>query len=133
FVEWAAGEVGWFGESVGEVWHGVHAAAEAVCHGAGLGTKGWSAIDRAVLGACLRPPTNDGQVEQRGAGDGGVTVGATGQAPHKMGGARSIESRPPIVWVGPEHVDASRVFANLTGERDGAAAVPLANFEAEQF
>ena len=133
FVEGAAGEVGWLGEAVGEVRDRVHAAADAVRHGAGLAAKRWPAIDRVVFGGCPDCHSDERQVEHRGGQHGGVTVVAAGQATHHGGCARSIVLRPPICRISVIDVDSAGEFFDLAFERNRAPAVPLADFKAKQF
>src|SRR6476660_4588770 len=79
FVEGAAGEVGGFGEAVGEVRDRVNSAADAVGHRAGLATKRWPAIDRVVFGSCPDCQSDERQMEHRGGEHGCVPVVAAGQ------------------------------------------------------
>ncbi len=131
-VEGAAGEVGGFGEAVGEVWHWVDAAGEAIGHRAGLAAKGWSAIDRVVFGGRADNHADERQVEHRGGEDGGVAVVAAGEATHHFRGARSVVLRPAVGRIGVVDIDASGEFLDLAFERDSATAVPFADFETEQ-
>src|SRR4051795_9100690 len=58
FVERAAGEVGRFGEAIGQVWHRIDAATNAIGHRASLATKRWPAIDRVVFCSCPNCQSN---------------------------------------------------------------------------
>jgi len=131
-IEWAASQVGRFGQIVRQLRDGVHTAAQPRGHDARLTANGTEDIGGFVVRFCRENQPHTWDVPQRDAEQISVSVLCPRELKHGLHRLPPIEFRPAPIGIGQEDINLARKAGNLIGQGNDTTAAAPPHFQTAQ-